>query len=116
MLVDNLTVRAVFRVTLPHDGYGEIRAGHILSGNPLPISPRSAVVLDVGAGYWCRRSELERMAHALADCGLVSITGTELRTGANHGDVVSGLEAIAEELAQLRAEPALFEPSAAMSA
>jgi hypothetical protein len=106
--MDRRSVRAVFRIPLPHNGVGEITAGP-LHGSGLSVPPSAAVVLDVDAGYWCRRSELELIARSLADVALISVTGTDLRSGGTCDDgVVTGLAGIAAEIARLCAEPYLF--------
>lgn len=111
--MDKRSVRAVFRISLPHDGYGEIKAGHILGGGELPFPHGAAVVLEVGAGHWCRCSELERIARSLANVAVVSVTGTDVRGGGSDGGVVIGLDAIAGVLAQLIENPALVVPEVA---
>lgn len=108
--MDELSVRAVFRIPLPHDGYGEIRAGHLLNGGQLPLPPRAAVVLEVGAGYWCRRSELEAIARSLHGARVISVSGTDMRQGGRHDDsVITGLTQIADALHELCTRPHLFE-------
>lgn len=110
--MDNPSVRTVFRITLPHDGYGEIRAGHVLDGIAAPLPPGVAVVLEVGAGFWCRDSELERVARSLEQAAHISVTGTDLRQGgADDISIVTGLDAIARRLARHLASPALFQPA-----
>lgn len=98
------SVHAVFRITLPHSGLGEIRSGHVLHGIAVPLPPRAAVVLDVGAGWWMRESEMARIAASLGRCGAVSIEGTDLRSGGADEDlegVITGVCAIAATLARL---------------
>lgn len=110
------TVRAVYRIPLPHDSYGEIKTGHALAGCSASFPPGCAVVLEVGAGYWCRGSELARVAGALDGVAHVSVTGTDLRRGGvddAFDGVITGLAEIAARLAQLLHQPALFLPDVA---
>lgn len=107
--MDDITVRAVFRIPLPHDGYGEIKAGHLLNGFGLPFPPGAAVVLEVGAGYWCRRSELEAVARSLDGVRTISVSGTDLRQGGRDGAVITGLGQIAAALHAMCTAPALFD-------
>lgn len=108
--MDKISVRAVFRIILPHDGYGEIRSGHLLGGEGLPFPQGAAVVLEVGAGYWCRGSELERIALSLATVRQISITGTDIRKGGtSDGSVITGLGEIAAKIAHLIGNPVLFD-------
>lgn len=107
--MDKPSVRAVIRIPLPHDGYGEIRCG-LLSGSVLPFPPGAAVVLEVGTGYWSRASELERIARSLAAVGQISVTGTSVRMGGPSGDgVITGLGEIAAKIAHLLGNPRLFD-------
>jgi hypothetical protein len=105
--MDKPIVRPVFRISLPHDRTGEIRPGPVFDAmSPLP--PGAVVVLDVGDGWWCRRYDLECISGVLGRVALVSVTGTDVRNGGADDGVVMGLSAIAEEIARMIAEPALF--------
>jgi hypothetical protein len=108
--MDKPIVRPVFRIPLPHDRCGEIRAGAVIDTMP-PLPPSAAVVLEVGAGWWCRHTELERISSVLGTVAHISVTGTDLRRGGADGQngVVTGLGGIADMLGQLIASPPLFE-------
>ena len=79
------SVRAVFRVNLPPNRAGEIRF-EVLDRMDCPFSPGSSLVLDVGEGWWTRRSELLRILPALSNVAHVSITGTHLERSGGQGD------------------------------
>jgi hypothetical protein len=108
--MDKPTVSAVFRIPLPHDGYGEIRAG-MLNGGCMPFPPGCVVWLECGTGWWCRGSELALIAASLDGVERVSVTGTDLRIGAARGldGVVTGIGQIAACLAELLGAPRLFD-------
>jgi hypothetical protein len=108
--MDKPSVRAVHRVLLQTDGHGQITFG-ALDCPVLPFPDGSAVVLECEDGWWCRASELERILPALSRVGHISITGrfTERRGGNAGFGIICGLDAIAQRLNQLLANPPLFE-------
>lgn len=106
------TVRAVHRITLDTDRYGQITAGGLnMVGDALPFPDGAAVVLECGTGYWIRESELEHIRSALSNVGHISITSTSAQTqgGSGHFGTIFGLDAIARRLDELLSSPPLFE-------
>lgn len=108
--MDKPTVRAVLRVSLDSDRYGEVTAG-VLDSPVQPFADGAAVVLDVGDGWWMREAELERILPALSRVSHISVTGrfVERRGGAGGFGIIYGLEAIAARLDDLLSSPRLFE-------
>lgn len=105
----NPSVRAVHRIPLAADGFGQITA-RSLDGLP-PLPDGSAVVLEVGEGWWINESDLEHIRRALSGVGHISITGVHQQRGGGVGrfGLVYGLDTIAARLSQLLSNPPLFE-------
>ena len=108
--MDKPTVRAVHRVILDADRYGEVT----FSALDTPVQPfedGSAIVLECGDGWWTREPELERILPALSRVGHISITGRFVeRRGTNAGfGIICGLDAMARRLDQLLGQPPLFK-------
>ena len=110
--MDKVSVRAVHRVPLGTDGYGGITFS-VLDGPVRPFPDGAAVVLDCGDGWWTRLSELERILPALSGVGHITITGqfVDRKGAAAPYGLICGLEAIAERLGYLLANPPMFTAS-----
>ena len=108
----NPTVRAVHRITLDTDGYGQITAGALNRvGEGYPFPDGATVVLECGPGHWIKESELEHIRSALSNVGHISITSTSAQTqgGSGHFGTISGIDTIARRLDELLTSPRLFE-------
>lgn len=101
------TVRAVHRISLETDRYGQITARALIGAESLP--PGAAVVLDAGEGWWISADDLEHIRQALSGVGHISITGVHASRQGGHGGfgLVYGLEAIARRLDELLTTPTL---------
>ena len=105
------TVRAVYRVTLDTDRYGQITARALIgAGQVCPDG--AAVVLDCGTGYWINSCDLEHIRKAFSNVSHISVTAAlqqEHRGGNGHFGTIFGIGAIADRLGELIAAPPLFE-------
>lgn len=104
------TVRAVHRVQLDTDRYGQITPGHLNMAGVL-LGDGASVVLDCGSGYWITESDLEHIRSALSNVGHISITSMDARQRGEVGrfGVISGIDAIAARLDEMLAMPQLFD-------
>jgi hypothetical protein len=101
-------VRAVHRIVLPADRYGQITVRQLIGANPLPLG--AVVVVECGEGWWIRHENLEHIRSALSGVGHISITGVfqHRRGGAGQFGIVYGIDAIADKLRAMLATPPLF--------
>lgn len=101
-------VRAVHRIVLTTDSYGQLTAREMMDLPPLP--PGSMVVLECGEGWWIRPENLEHIRSALSGVGYISVTGVfqHRSGGAGQFGIVYGIDAIADKLRQMLAAPPLF--------
>lgn len=104
------TVRAVHRITLDADRYGQITAGDLNRVGPL-LADGACVVLDCGAGFWIKDCDLEHIRSALSNVSHISITSTDAQTRGEVGrfGVITGIDSIAARLDELLAVPYLFD-------
>ena len=101
-------VRAVHRIVLDTDRYGQITARDLIDANPLPDG--AVVVLECGEGWWIRPENLAHIHSALSRVGHISITGVfqDRRGGVGRFGIVYGIDAIADKLRQMSAAPPLL--------
>lgn len=104
------TVRAVHRIQLDTDRYGQITPGHLNRVGTL-LTDGACVVLDCGNGYWINESDLAHIRSALSNVGHISITSTDAQQRGEVGrfGVITGIDAIAARLDELLAVPPLFD-------
>jgi hypothetical protein len=109
--VNQPTVRVVHRIALPVDECDAISAG-TLSLPGLRFPDGSAVVLEVGHGWWMKESEIHHIHRALSNVSHITITGvhSERAGGRLAFGMYYGLDAIAKKLGDLVAEPILPLP------
>jgi hypothetical protein len=101
-------VRAVHRIVLATDSYGQITARNLIDANPLP--PNSTVVLECGEGWWIRPEHLEHIRSAVSGVGHISVTGVfqQRKGGVGQFGIVYGIDAITDKLRTMLAAPPLF--------
>jgi len=100
-------VRAVHRIRLTTDSYGQITAREMMDVNPLPDG--AVVVLECGEGWWIRPENLEYIRAALSGVSHISVTGVfqDRRGGRGDFGILYGLDAIADRLRLMLAAPPL---------
>ncbi|MFF8495175.1 hypothetical protein ACF06O_30605 [Streptomyces albidoflavus] len=103
-------LQAAARTVLDTDRYGQITAGWLNMAG-VAFDDGAVVVLEVGAGFWIRKSELEHIASALANVSHISITSAHSERGreVGHFGTIAGIDRIAAALSHLLAMPPMFD-------